>query len=933
METKINPNFSFTAFKDPDNEKSNAVTYYFEVDENNKPIYLGDGSYGMVYRVSDRVDGNPPGEFAVKIFYKTDELEDRFDDELNFYEHIRGKISTLKLDENIDGLIEPKGGSKSFDKSKAFENYFNEAKFEISPYAIVMKCYDGSLKDILEVKIKEKDKVSKHTGYEALLECSFDQRIKAMYKFIISITNGLKYLYINNNAHLDIKPANIFYKKRGINFEVILADIGFFSGKDLERNGIDGSNTARSDKKRKQLLGSIHYRSPEQKYDIDRCQAKIKIDDKIKVIITDPKFKGSLIEVEDRLVFTKYFAEKKHIISSIKRSKDTEPFKVEIELNSEVDLKKKIEEEMKTQVVLLKMQRIRTDLFGIGAIAFDLLTCGSSPERFYEKISSQDYEKNSINNILDKYSDVMNQSNDETEFLYIFNSFVDKKKFANRKIVEFILKCMLYKAKGSFYHEYKIIGKKNDYEVIDNILKYFKSNFESEYADQIALNATLNPIVSQKKVVEAEKISEYKMSEYLQEISEIPFNNYSERLYHGMKSFEALIAFLENDILNPYIEVADKNSYFAELRPDILFMDDNYSLRINLLAYQNKSKFIEGLKSHNVQNKLNTKFSHFFVPQEVVNLRRKVKLINTGHSQNEFYYDFLDRSFHSDDFKKDDFIVSESSKTGVSNLFKISEVINAKPRKIIKIESTEENNNTIDEVSFDQNIFFYYRSIDSKYYMHMLALYLQHIFFANLGSNSKNLPRRIFSILYLDKVSPKKLKLKPIQILLDTQNLKDEREKQLAKIIYMIIQIFLGLILNDRIERDYSIDNINKLRKSFKSLKSEVIDYLSVGDADFNKASVKSVKKWNKEEKLDVIQFSNISDGQKFDLELEQIIDKFLIDPNEKNIIDKVADSLWSFKDRLTIFKKEQPISKGNESPTPSVLELSNTNVEEVNES
>ena len=45
-----------------------------------------------------------------------------------------------------------------------------------------------------------------------------------------------------------------------------------------------------------------------------------------------------------------------------------------------------------TQVVFLKRQEYRTDLFGVGAIAFDLISCGRSSERFYESIRRFEFD-------------------------------------------------------------------------------------------------------------------------------------------------------------------------------------------------------------------------------------------------------------------------------------------------------------------------------------------------------------------------------------------------------------------------------------------------------------------------------------------------------------------------------------------------------------
>ncbi|MEM9544825.1 MAG: hypothetical protein AAGA77_02575 [Bacteroidota bacterium] len=897
---RINPSFSFSAFKDPDNEKENETTYYFEVDENDNPIHLGDGSYGMVYRVSDQINSDPPGEFAVKIFYDSDEIEDRFRQELTFYQKIRRKILELGLNERITGLIEPKGGSRSFHKSKVAREYFKDAKYKISPYAIVMECYDGSLKDKLEVR----DKDSKYTGYEALLNCTFEQRIKTMYNFIESMTNGLKYLYLDDNAHLDIKPANIYYIKRGINFEVVLADIGFFSPNNINKNPNLGTFKPRSEKERQQLLGSIHYRSPEQKSDMDKFQAKIVIDDALKVVITDPKFKDSIIEVGDRLIFSKYFAKQPHRIKDLQRSKENEPFKVEIQLDSDLNLKELIGEEQKTQVELRKIQRIRTDLFGIGAIAFDILTGGNSPERFYEKICSQDYESNSISKIIDKYTEVLDQSNDESEFLYIFNSFVENNQFASREIVEFILKCMLYKTEGTFYHEHSKVGNKCDYEVINEVRNYFSSTFQGDYADQIAFNANLNPIIVQHEVTNTASIhSETKLDEHLQQISEIPIHKYSERLFYGMKLFDAIIKYLEQDILNPNPSPENKKSYLTELRPEVLYMSENYKLRISLTAFPSRNKFMNGLKSHNAQNKLNTRSSHFFVPQEVVNFKRKVKLISTGKENGGYYYDFLDRSFHSDDFKENDFLVLPAKNTSTSSVFKISKVIEGDQKNIVNIDLVDGGEIGESTHKFDAGVFFYYRNLDTAYYMHMLATYLQHFFFANLGSNSKKLPRRIFEILYLNQEVNsgfENIKLKPIEEVLLDSEVKTANEKMLLEILYLVVQTYLGLVLNDKMHPSFAIGNINQLRGRFSELRKKTLNFLNIGEADFNQASVSLIKEKYENENVEI--------GSEFlsECNLEDMIANMLIDPNNNGVTGRLK----------SLFKKAKGVvSKINEKP------------------
>jgi hypothetical protein len=59
--------------------------------------------------------------------------------------------------------------------------------------------------------------------------------------------------------------------------------------------------------------------------------------------------------------------------------------------------------DQRTQAVIYKNQGLRTDLFGFGAIVYDLLTCGKSPERFYNNLIADDVLRTSVTSIMDNY--------------------------------------------------------------------------------------------------------------------------------------------------------------------------------------------------------------------------------------------------------------------------------------------------------------------------------------------------------------------------------------------------------------------------------------------------------------------------------------------------------------------------------------------------
>jgi len=63
-----------------DDPPDRAEEYYFILDENNKPIKLGDGTYGVVFKVYNSTKNE---EFAVKLLYENELTSPRLISELN----------------------------------------------------------------------------------------------------------------------------------------------------------------------------------------------------------------------------------------------------------------------------------------------------------------------------------------------------------------------------------------------------------------------------------------------------------------------------------------------------------------------------------------------------------------------------------------------------------------------------------------------------------------------------------------------------------------------------------------------------------------------------------------------------------------------------------------------------------------------------------
>ena len=291
-------------------------------------------------------------------------------------------------------------------------------------------------------------------GYELLKRMTFEDRIRTALPFLRDIVVGLSRLhrvsYANGGPlfHLDIKPANIYIKRddtKGI--VCALGDLGFLPPEpQLDRT----MDTSVDDLP----LGTLHFRSPEQKEHFDVANVEVNVRGNVVFLdIRDPKFSGSFIEKGDSVLFSRDRTRIRHIIQDIVPSTPTTPIRVQIAARSD-----QIKDGEQTQVIFLKRQEYRTDLFGVGAIAFDLISCGRSSERFYESIRRFEFDgsgRGSVESTIGKYRRVKDGLADEPELIHIFEPFRRGSDYAPEAFVELILRCMLYKADKTFYAPYE----------------------------------------------------------------------------------------------------------------------------------------------------------------------------------------------------------------------------------------------------------------------------------------------------------------------------------------------------------------------------------------------------------------------------------------------------------------------------------------------
>ena len=236
------------------------------------------------------------------------------------------------------------------------------------------------------------------TGYGMLQSLSFAERLSVIYPIIEGLSTALQMLHATRNYHHDIKPGNVFVNADLQSFYIALGDFSFVG------SGVDEGTTEAVLRDSIQT-GSLHYRSPEQRDFNDAAYGVVRHseccdnpgpeypeladgdiggeDGWAYVRIPDPKFRGSTIGLNDVVVFP---ADRNGTAYRVVEVRGVGEYR-DVWLNVDAkEFMKLFPEETRTKVFLYKVPTVRSDLFGLGAVFFDLLTGGQSAERFYEAL-------------------------------------------------------------------------------------------------------------------------------------------------------------------------------------------------------------------------------------------------------------------------------------------------------------------------------------------------------------------------------------------------------------------------------------------------------------------------------------------------------------------------------------------------------------------
>jgi serine/threonine protein kinase len=718
---------------------------------------------------------------------------ERFNRESRVSSIIRDDQLRRALNAQVSGTVDIIGSTQRFRSYPAYEHLkseFDELGVAVSDFALVMDKYQFSMKDLLErgpgeaywiapsvleevfakepvpeaiaaitatkpelERLAEEQTALRHeqrlrlheaieappAGYELLKRMTFEDRIRTALPFLRDIVVGLSRLhrvsYKNGGPlfHLDIKPANIYIKHddaKGI--VCALGDLGFLP---LEPEHDRTMDTSLDDLP----LGTLHFRSPEQKehFDVANVEMNVRGND-VFLDIRDPKFSGSFIEKGDSVIFSRDGARIRHIIEHIIPSTPTTPIRVQIAARP--DQSKDGEQ---TQVIFLKRQEYRTDLFGVGAIAFDLISCGRSSERFYESIRRFEFDgtgRGSVESTIGKYRRVKDGLADEPELIHIFEPFRRGSDYAPEAFVELILRCMLYKADKTFYAPYEAkrptaeqINASEFFEdprskAITNALTYIDHELDFKN-NAFTLN---NPLITLKPppppATKADRLET--IINRLQE----PNYDWKLRLAQGAYFYEKLAALVQDRT-----KAADHPFLYQMLPAGIRYLPQNElsPFQFAYSAYISQRDYENDLVVGDMDKMLKT-VTHPFVPNQVAFARREVMLTKmaehgskTTPKGERCALRFLDAASYTKTQARD-WIVYRTL-DDERHLWQIVETLETLGRDHIVVSPVGPSARPLFGPGANGQIeaLHYSRLVPAKYYLDVLGLYLLNLLVAN----------------------------------------------------------------------------------------------------------------------------------------------------------------------------------------------------------
>ena len=468
------------------------------------PRKLGDGNFGIVF---DAPAASGTAKYALKVLYahsapaegteKDNPFEmQRISAELEIGLELPKRLQELLTNDNRssfnqdflsicnspqDYIVLPIAFSKSFNAFEGEKN-LEQLDIKLSKYAYLMDRFDCTLKDLVEGSSKselpdngssdeEQAEASEEKtdppqesqgGYQKLRIASISERERSAIPVIGQVARGLQTLHAAGFRHRDIKPANIYYKRAADKVQFRLGDLGFLNPE--EDPGRAGSVIVTQ----AIGIGTKHYRSIEQIDFSDVAECDIAVEEKgqrATLVTRDPKFLETNIRKGDLATLAKSYSRQFLQITDLTKDPDKRLVTIEVQYpqpnpsgGTGAEQPSSLVDDRNTQVGFLKNPTAKTDLFGIAAILYDIISVGESPERFYELLRRFDVPAITIEeNIIRLYDAWQVGIIDDPDVSAIFNRVnggEGRGEVIHIEVLRFLLKCMMSDAADSYYVAY-----------------------------------------------------------------------------------------------------------------------------------------------------------------------------------------------------------------------------------------------------------------------------------------------------------------------------------------------------------------------------------------------------------------------------------------------------------------------------------------------
>ena len=790
--------------------------------ENDQPVKLGDGTFGCVFHARDKANRN----FAIKVFYEsTDDFikisqqeEVEIGDKLRF--HFRDDIDRANSVERF--LVIAQGHVTKFKSSPAYKSlktYFERQSFNISNSAIIMDLYPMSLKDLLErgwptnsnsnnvkpsATLVDDSKIGRGSGgsfgdtpgYAVLRELSQGEREKCILPFVRDIAESLALLHDASYNHQDIKPANVLVRINGTDVEAALADLGFINTGMYQAHGSDYRN---------QPLGTRHYRSPEQTDYFDICEVDIAKRKKEGYELTthDPKFRNTFSEPKDFVVFAKLDKPIQWEIENIKfKNRDDDSVDVQIFIKDIANID--LQEDKRTQISIHKRQTARTDLFGLGAITYDMVTCGRSPEQFYDLLRAHDRREETIDkDLVQRYIHFKNGGGTIPEIDAIFQNLRvnSSSEFPHSKLVAIILKCMMSRPEDSYFRQGAWDKAKDDIENLTRELSGYE--YKKSYC---------NYLTNGSRDIEPPKTSSISPIEELRKIQLLSYSTPEEcinRLVLGVRFLARIAKMVEKELKS-----GTGFLYLANISPTGL-QESRGDLSPQFALFEKKQDLEAALASGSPKSILQSFSAGNLLPPFMNALVRECEIwVNhTSPSKKEqnlkINYDLWGPDFGWPGVNVGDRLICEFSATSRIN----SEITSVKEGCLFISIPSELNLERLNP-NFRHRAVVFKKFHPSDYYVAMLGIYIRLIFFVNPDNRHENVPQAIYCLeqgrsvgLFGDTVE--KTQLKSISIL---EKLKLKNSGTLDGLFLDLAETYVRLITRQIGEPSKNQFSLERLR-------------------------------------------------------------------------------------------------------------------------